>query len=153
MSVTFLSGIKRGSTSILVRKGVTLGILPRALYTICRWEVRLVRCSRRCIHSPAAIVSPGSTAQGTQAGSLCYINAGASSLQVHGDSSQDGSGRSLEGKSIRCHDDHWSGIPITWIPVPTIPKPSMPVAVMPISLVVAAIVVMIISPMRLSVLA
>jgi hypothetical protein len=31
----------------------------------------------------------------TQAGSLCYINAVASELQVHGDSSQDGSERSL----------------------------------------------------------
>ena len=39
---------------------------------------------------------------GTQAGSLCYINAVASSLQVHGDSSQDGSGRSLDSPEGQC---------------------------------------------------
>ena len=33
---------------------------------------------------------------------LCYINAVASSLQVHGDSSQDGSGRSLDNPEGQC---------------------------------------------------
>jgi hypothetical protein len=39
---------------------------------------------------------------GTQAGSLCYINAVASSLQVHDDSSQDGLGRMLGGPEGQC---------------------------------------------------
>jgi hypothetical protein len=39
---------------------------------------------------------------GTQAGSLCYINAVASSLQVHGDSSLDGSGKSLDSPEGQC---------------------------------------------------
>jgi hypothetical protein len=41
-------------------------------------------------------------ANGTQAGSLCYINAVASSLQVHGDSSRDGSGGSLDSPEGQC---------------------------------------------------
>jgi len=41
-------------------------------------------------------------ANGTQAGSLCYINAVASSLQVHGDSSLDGSGKSLDSPEGQC---------------------------------------------------
>jgi hypothetical protein len=52
------------------------------------------------IHSPVAIFvpleAPLNGANGTQAGSLCYINVVASSLQLHGDSSRDGSGRSLD---------------------------------------------------------
>jgi hypothetical protein len=49
---------------------------------------------------PVAVIvpleAPLNGANGTQAGSLCYINAVAASLQVHGDSSRDGSGRSLD---------------------------------------------------------
>jgi hypothetical protein len=41
----------------------------------------------------------------TQAGSLCYINAVASSLKVHGDSSQDRSGRPLDSNRVRSSSD------------------------------------------------
>jgi hypothetical protein len=40
--------------------------------------------------SSIALETPLNGSNGTQAGSLCYINAVASSLQVHGDSSKHG---------------------------------------------------------------
>jgi hypothetical protein len=42
---------------------------------------------------------------------LCYINAVASSLQVHGDSSQDGSGGSLDSSEGQCSIGFQ---PVTW---------------------------------------
>jgi hypothetical protein len=54
------------------------------------------------LQSSFPLEAPLNGANGTQAGSLCYINAVASSLQVHGDSSRDGSGRSLDTPEGQC---------------------------------------------------
>jgi hypothetical protein len=54
------------------------------------------------LQSSFPLEAPLNGANGTQAGSLCYINAVASSLQVHGDSSRDGSGRSLDSPEGQC---------------------------------------------------
>jgi len=64
------------------------------------WEVRLVRSFwrphslTRCNHR-SPLEAPLNGANGTQAGSLSYINAVASSLQLHGGSFWDSSERSL----------------------------------------------------------
>ena len=52
-----------------------------------------LRISKLIRPSSLPLEAPLNGANGTQAGSLCYINAVASSLQVQGDSSRDGSGR------------------------------------------------------------
>ena len=54
------------------------------------------------LQSSFPLEAPLNGANGTQAGSLCYINAVASSLQVRGDSSRDGSGRSLDSPEGQC---------------------------------------------------
>jgi hypothetical protein len=54
------------------------------------------------LQSSFPLEAPLNGANGTQAISLCYINAVASSLQVHGDSSRDGSGRSLDTPEGQC---------------------------------------------------
>jgi hypothetical protein len=54
------------------------------------------------LQSSFPLEAPLNGANGTQAGSLCYINAVASSLQVHGDSSRDSSRRSLDSPEGQC---------------------------------------------------
>jgi hypothetical protein len=73
---------------------LSVGSPPRPIF--------LTPTSTHPLQSSFPLEAPLNGANGTQTGSLCYINAVASSLQVHGDSSRDGSGRSLDSPEGQC---------------------------------------------------
>jgi hypothetical protein len=81
-------GLSTGASTLSFLRHLSVGSPPRPIF--------LTPAFTHPLQSSFPLEAPLNGANGTQAGSLCYINAVASSLQVHGDSSRDGPGRSLD---------------------------------------------------------
>jgi hypothetical protein len=86
-------GLSTGVPTLSFLHHLSVGIPPRPTF--------LAPTFTHPLQSSFPLEAPLNGANGTQAG-LCYINAVASSLQVHGDSSRDGSGRSLDSPEGQC---------------------------------------------------